>query len=287
MSARPKRGFTFFDVLRSIAGVALVTLAGGLRRALREASTLEVVQVELAIPDLPPAWHGVRLALVADIHAHGTRDVRRIRKIVQTASSAACEAVILAGDVISADIRRPALATRELATLSAPLGVYAVLGNHECFRRQEAVALLQEAGVEVLINDHHVLTRDGQPLCLAGIDDLRWGHPDIRAALAGVDPATPRILISHNPDAAEDVPADVRVDAMLSGHTHGGQVRLWKWGPAASPIRHNRYLMGLNQGPGFPVYTSRGLGTVALPIRFHCPPELTVLTLLAAEPETA
>ena len=124
-----------------------------------------------------------------------------------------------------------------------------------------------------------VATRGGAGLWVAGVDDLWEGSPDLAAALAGVPEAVPRILLCHNPDYAEQMQHTPRVDLMLCGHTHGGQVKI-PFGPRPRlPIRHRRYAAGLVEGPCCQVYTSCGLGMVGVPIRFNCRPELAIVTL--------
>jgi predicted MPP superfamily phosphohydrolase len=276
---RTKKGLTFFDTLKAGAAVALITVCGGLRRALHETAVVDVVETDLPLADLPPAWDGLRIAVLADLHARTRRDVARIDQIVDMTLLAACDVIVLAGDIIASPTTIPDGLGRRLARLSAPLGVFAVLGNHDYPAPERVVGLLRLANIQTLVNSHDILERNGQTLCLAGVDDLRSGDPDPARAMAGVDPSIPHLLISHNPDLAEHLPEHYRVDAVLAGHSHGGQVRLWRWGPVVLPTLHAKYADGLIDGPRCPVYVSRGLGTAGLPIRFHCPPELSIITL--------
>ena len=278
MQHKIKTGLTFLDIVKAAGAVGLVTLCGGLRRALREPGWIEKVEVSLPMTDLPPAWRGARIALLADLHVRPQEGTSRAAHIVEMTRACDSDLIILGGDVLVHGRWVDSL-EGELAKLSAPLGVFAVLGNQDYPRPARLIKMLANAGIETLVNAHRILFRNGQPLCLAGLADLRWDRPDIQAALGEVAPAVPRILICHNPDIADDLPSDVRIDAMLSGHTHGGQVRLWGWGPAVLPIRDPRYAAGLVRGERFATYVSRGLGTAGLPLRFHCLPELTVLTL--------
>ncbi|MDD4062145.1 MAG: metallophosphoesterase, partial [Kiritimatiellae bacterium] len=160
-----------------------------------------------------------------------------------------------------------------------------VLGNHDYWTDAPRVAAsLESAGIPLLTNKHVLLRRDGDVLCIAGVNDV-WSTnppPDAAAALAGVPQDVPRIVLCHNPDYAEVAPRDVRIDLMLSGHTHGGQVRLPFVGPLILPIQHRKYAEGLVQGPTCPVFISRGLGMVGVPMRLNCKPELPLITLRKA-----
>ena len=283
MGHHTKNGFGLLDVLKATGACLAITLTGGLGRALREPLDIELSHIDLPMADLPGEWHGARIAFRSDLHARPPGDLARIDHLVDLTLSLGCDLIVLGGDTFASGARRPMAAIPALKRLRAPLGVFAVLGNHDCFHRRDVIAALIQSNITPLINDHRILTRDGQDLALAGLDDLRYGRFAPRRAMGGIPPETPTVLISHNPDAAEVIPAGCRVDAMLSGHTHGGQVNLWGLGPAALPIRHTKYCSGLVDGPGFPVYISRGAGTVALPIRFHCRPELTALTLAGPE----
>ena len=281
MALRTKKNFTVWDTLKATGALVAITLTGGLPRALREPRDIELIQVDLPITGLPPEWRGVRITLLTDLHAHPPRDLGRVNHVVDLTLSLGCDLIVLGGDMFSHSGPWPMAAIPALKRLQAPLGVFATPGNHDCFHRRETAAAMTAAGIDLLINDHRTLTRDGCDLAIAGLDDLRHGRFAPRRALGDIPPGTPTLLVSHNPDAAECLPDGCRVDAMLSGHTHGGQVNLWGLGPAALPVQHKKYCSGLVDGPGFPVYVSRGVGTVALPVRFHCRPELATLTLVS------
>jgi uncharacterized protein len=280
MARLTNKGLTFLDLLKATAAVLAVILTGGLWRALREVRDIELTQVDLPVADLPETWDGVRIAFVSDLHARPPKDLARLQYLVDLTLSLKADLIVLGGDIFSRGAKHPMTAIPALKRLTAPLGVFAVLGNHDYYHLRETVAAFAQTNIEPLVNRNRILTRNGQELALAGLDDLRRGRFAPRRAMEGISPDTPTVMISHNPDAAEAIPDDYRVDAMLSGHTHGGQVTWWGLGPAALPIRHTKYCSGLVQGPRFPVYISRGMGTVALPIRFHCRPELAVVRLV-------
>jgi predicted MPP superfamily phosphohydrolase len=276
---KTKNGLTLFDTVKVGAALGVITACGGLRRAFHEPAVVDAVETDLPLDNLPTAWDGLRIAVLADLHARGRRDIARVDRIVDMTLLAACDVIVLAGDVVANPMNILDGLGRRLARLAAPLGVFAVLGNHDYPAPERVVGLLRLANIKTLVNSHHLLERNGQALCLIGVDDLRSGRADPARAMAGVDPSIPHLLISHNPDLAEHLPAHHRVDAMLAGHSHGGQLRLWHWGPVVLPTLHAKYTDGLIDGPRCPVYVSRGLGTAGLPLRFHCPPELSIITL--------
>jgi len=248
-----------------------------------EPEWLKVTHPVLPLPALPAAWDGVRIALLADTHAGPMVDLDYLRRVVARANEADPDITVLAGDVVSAaDAVTDELAA-VLGELTAPEGKFAVLGNHDYWTDPAGVCnCLTAAGFAVLTNAHHLLDRDGQPLCIAGVDDFHSGRPDLAAALAHLpDRAAdaPRVLLAHNPDFAERLTGSPRVDLMLSGHTHGGQMKI-PFGPRPKlPIRHRKYAAGLVRGPHCPVYVSVGLGTVGIRARFNCRPELAIVTL--------
>ncbi len=230
------------------------------------------------------AWDGVRIAQITDLHIGKLSSLDDARDIVDRTNDLRPDIVVLTGDFVS----RADAISRALVEVLRDLRAerkFAVLGNHDYWAdARTMIASLASAGIPLLTNRNEILTRRAQPLCIAGVDDL-WSYhpgPDAAAALAGVPETVPRILLCHNPDYAETLPAPLRVDLMLCGHTHGGQIQLPLLGPLILPITHKKYAEGLVAGPRCPVFISRGLGMVNLPVRFRCRPELPVLTLRRA-----
>jgi hypothetical protein len=244
---------------------------------------LALTRPVVAIADLPPAWDGATIALLSDLHAGGPPGWAYLRRVVAAVNAAAPDAIALTGDHIDCCGTATPELTDVLADLCAREGKFAVLGNHDYMADAAGVAAaLSAAGIELLTNAHRILDRGGRKLCIAGVDDLRHGRPDAAGALTGVDAAIPRILLAHNPDYAECLPAGLRVDLMLCGHTHGGQIRPPFGAAPFLSLRFRRYGEGLVRGPSCPVYTSRGIGTAHLPFRVNCRPELPILTLRRA-----
>lgn len=240
----------------------------------------EVTRPSINVANLPAAWDGVRIAQITDIHIGRNSSLDHARQIVDMCNDLQPDITVLTGDLVSrADAITRAL-VEVLRDLRAGIGKFAVLGNHDYWTNAHMViASLESAGIDLLTNKHRILTRKGQKLCIAGVDDLYSNNADVVKALAGVDPKVCRILLCHNPDYAEMLPPEPRVDLMLAGHTHGGQVNLPILGPIILPIEHKKYAQGLVAGPRCPVFISRGLGMVTIPVRFNCRPELPLITL--------
>jgi predicted MPP superfamily phosphohydrolase len=170
--------------------------------------------------------------------------------------------------------------TRSLNTLRASEAVVGVLGNHD--HRQGAArvsAAVRAAGVTLLINQHLALTRDDATLYIAGVDDIWVNRQDLARTLDGIPPESAVVLLAHEPDYADEVAATHRVGLQLSGHTHGGQVRIPGWGAPVLPWLGQKYDAGLFDKDGMAIYVNRGVGMIPPYIRFNCRPEITLLTL--------
>jgi hypothetical protein len=191
------------------------------------------------------------------------------------------DVVLLLGDYVHRGARYIAPGIAPFAKLRARDGVYAVLGNHDHWDGQaDTLRALRAAGVESLVNRSVVLRRRGDPLVVAGVGDWMEDEQRLDVALAGRAPGQPRIVMSHNPDYAESLPPSERVDLLVSGHTHGGQVSLPGYGAPLLPSRYGRkYQQGLVEGPRSKVYVTRGVSTIAPPVRLFCRPEVTAITL--------
>jgi predicted MPP superfamily phosphohydrolase len=202
--------------------------------------------------------------------------------------------VALTGDYVVNSPRYIGPVVEALATLRPAIAIVGVLGNHDWWEGGLALKdSLTDNGIVLLDNHRVVLTPDRQiideateGLCLAGVGDPWADKVDFDAALEGIAADMPCILLSHNPDTAEDkrlLEARYRIDLMLSGHTHGGQVCFPKNGqPVLPKIRKHKYARGLVFGPQCPVYISRGIGTAGVPLRLGADPEIAVFDLVSA-----
>ena len=271
------------------AGLAgLGTIAVGVL-AIESPHRFEVNQHARAVRGLRA---GLRIAVLTDFHLGPNLGPADLSRWVQASNAVTPDLVCVVGDLVDQAYRGDLSEFAELLPdLRAPLGVYAVPGNHDRtrYRRfgvfEDAMAA---SGVSLLMNEGAWVRDD---LYLAGIDDFRVGRPDVASALAqaptrtsaaGVrDPAPATVLLSHNPDVIPELPEEDGggVDLLLAGHTHGGQIRLPGIGPLVTSSAYGaRFADGWVPAP-MPAFVSRGLGVTAVPFRFACPAEIVVLDL--------
>jgi predicted MPP superfamily phosphohydrolase len=238
---------------------------------------LTLSEVDVALPGLPRAIDGLRVLLLTDVHAGPFVSPETLAETFRRLLATRPDLVLLGGDLATSgidDIRRFRAA---FALLRAPLGTYAVLGNHEYYTEDPALlpAALASAGIRLLVNDWAAVGEPGARFGLAGVDDLLMGRPDLDRALDGAP--RPVVLLSHNPDLLFDA-ARRDVALMLSGHTHAGQIRV-----PGTPVmvRQSRYRLdeGRFRAGATELVVSRGLGAVGLPLRAACPPEAVLLRL--------
>ncbi len=231
---------------------------------------------ELAFPDLPAGLDGLTIGQLSDLHLGHRFSFANARRAITQLLHAQPEIIVLTGDLIQ---KRSAIASLPdlLGQLAAPLGVYAVPGNHDYWEGMPHIAAaLRARGVSLLVNRHQLIERNGARLLLAGVDDHWDGRPDLTLALGGAPAHDFRILLSHCPDIADEAAA-AGFQLQLSGHTHGGHVRFPGLGPLCLPRHGWRYDMGHFQIGSMQLFVSRGVG--GLPLRFGCPPEANLIRL--------
>ena len=280
---------------RGRRGLALLLFALGyglnVYAWLIEPRRLVVRRIEVA----SQRWHGAPLtiAVISDTHVGSPHvDARRMARIVEQTNALHPDLVVLLGDYVGSHEpapERPEAERSEILTgvaafarLQAPLGVAAVLGNHDFwYGLGPIVRTLEAAGVTVLWNRHVVKDRPGGRFVIAGLADDVTGNPDFAGALADA-PAIDTIVLSHSPDPFPDMPAAPAL--MLAGHTHCGQVSVPFLGRPITPTRSGqRYACGRSDEGGSVLYTTAGIGTSMLPVRFGNPPEIVLLTLRASD----
>jgi uncharacterized protein len=243
---------------------------------LGEPTRPQLERVDLWFPQLPPQLDGLRIAQVSDIHLGMLHTHRNLRWAVEQIARERPDLIVLTGDQVMEKHAIPDL-TGLLRTLRAPLGVYAISGNHDHWEGLRDVKnALELAGIPLLLNEHRRIEWRGATLWLVGVDDIWDGELDFERALEGVPADGFKLLLGHVPDMAPEAAAH-GFDLQLAGHVHGGHLQLPLLGPFVRPRFGVRYLAGLYRVGGMTMYVSRGLG--GAPLRLLCPPELTMLTL--------
>lgn len=239
----------------------------------------ELTETDVFVRGLPAAFEGFRIAQLTDLHHSRLVPLEEVRNVVALANSARPDMIVLTGDYTTARRRYVEPCAEALGELRAPAGVWAVLGNHDYYTDAGLTTLaLARRGIQVLSNANTTLRRGPDSLQLAGVDDWGWGQADWARTFAGLDPARPTVLLSHEPGVF-DMPETRGLSLVLSGHTHGGQICLPLVGAPARFLEHFRYLSGLYQRDGAQLYVSRGTGMIGLPVRLGARPEVAVITL--------
>lgn len=239
---------------------------------------IEVTKHEVFIEDLPAAFDGYRVAFLTDTHVAGF--VRRdfYRQVVAQTNRFDPDLILLGGDFVTWRKHIPLMAEVLLPDLRARDGVLAVLGNHDYWANGgEVKAAMIAKGVQFIINTSHVIRRGSAELPVVGVDEVYRGEPDVEAAFANVKPG-PCIGVTHHPDLVDQLDGR-RLDLLVCGHTHGGQIRFPFFGPLVVPSKHEgRYAAGFRRVGGVLMYVSRGIGAIP-PIRILCRPEVATFTL--------
>jgi predicted MPP superfamily phosphohydrolase len=245
---------------------------------------IRVERSTIRIRGLGSAWHDARVVLLSDTHCGPYTSPEYIAHAVEMANGLAPDLVLLLGDYVLGGASHIEAGIAPFAALQAREGAFAVLGNHDHWDGPGITrTALRRAGIDLIDNRSSMLSRRGDRLAIAGVGDLMEDDQLLEQALQGIPPQIPRIVLSHNPDYAEQMPGRTRVDLMVSGHTHGGQVQVPFYGAPRLPSRYGRkYQEGLVQGPCCPVYVSRGVSTISPPVRFLCRPEVSLLQLVPA-----
>lgn len=226
----------------------------------REPAHPRIMRHTLATTALAPAFAGFTIAQISDVHLGQPYSDANLAWTIRRIAAARPDLVVITGDIVN---DRPALTrvAHALQQLSAPCGVYAIPGNHDYVEDiEDVVAALAFCGVRMLRNEGVTVQHNGAALWLAGVDDVWHGRRDIAAAVAAAPPGVPIVLLAHAPDDGATAAADPRIILQLSGHVHGGHIRLPVFGPLAAPRYGRRYTHGVYQIDGLRLVVSLGLG---------------------------
>jgi predicted MPP superfamily phosphohydrolase len=261
-----------------VASLAVAAFAVVVRRR-----WLRVRELDVAVPGLPPAFDGYRIAQLSDLHIGSYCPRGRAERWVRRANALAADAVALTGDYVTSGVAFHRTIASVLSGLHARDGVFAVMGNHDYFGDGEPLAsLLREGGVRVLRNERATVERGKDALTIAGIDDTWTRRANIRTMLDGFSFASPLVVLAHDPDLFPAL-AEEGASLVLSGHTHWGQIAVPFFAQRWNLSRlSTRLTGGIYREGDATLYVHPGLGTTGPPVRLGSPPEITVLRLRAA-----
>ena len=261
-----------------VGGAGYGLLAGPVR--------IKVEPVTIKLRRLAQAFHGLRIAQLSDIHMGGWMNAERFREIADIVIAQHPDLLFLTGDfLIGHNFNKSSEESlQDLVNILSPLSkafpTFAVLGNHDYWTNVNAVGdMLKSTGIMELTNSVFTLTHGNEHLHLCGVDDVWEGNVRLDKVLRDLRDDSAAILLTHEPDFADQSSISGRFDLQISGHSHGGQVVLPFIGPPILPYLGRKYPTGLYKVRDMYQYTNRGAGTGRLPIRLNCPPELTLFTL--------
>jgi hypothetical protein len=267
-------GLTRRAALKGLIATGVGAFAGaGIYGGAYERHQLRTITATLPVSGLPLSFNGFRVGVLTDIHHSAFVSSEAVTRAVTLVMSEAPDLIVLGGDYVTYGDRRFVEPVAELlAPLASPNGVFAILGNHDDDR--EVPAALSRRRIEVLKDQRTRLTRGGEGIELAGIRFWTRRAGEIARVLRGS--SDPALLLAHDPRRLIECAA-LNVPAMLSGHTHGGQLAL----PPVDAIVRRRFpvVAGLGERENTTIFVSRGIGTVTVPMRINCPPEVNIITL--------
>lgn len=269
----------------------------GTGAAVMNKDNYEIVYKTIMINNLPAQLKGTTLTLISDIHSGPYMSQETLLDYCQTINSLDSDLIVMPGDMTSSDRSEIKPFVRAFRDLKARHGIYATLGNHDYLSHPDYIAdaISLDTPIKMMRNESVFIEKDGAKVCLMGIEDTKKSMVEDREELIGyVDKAidmanyhfdsynsTPKILLAHKPYFFKDI-AKRNIDLTLSGHTHGGQVVLAKFGDfnlsLASTV--SEYVSGIYKENGSQMYVSRGIGSSSVPLRLNCPPEITKITLV-------
>lgn len=259
--------------LRNLAG----NFSKVARNALDEANSLEIEDIRINLKRLPKRLDGFRLVHLSDIHHSPFTNIEHIENAIRIANNLEPDMCVLTGDYVSHEAKYIEPAAKILGSLKSEYGTYACLGNHDHWTNAEAVTKsLRENKIRVLINEGFRFTARDVSFWLCGVDDYMLKRTNLNAALHGSFPDEMKMLLAHNPLIIRQA-SKYSVDVMFSGHTHGGQIKIRE--KEKKILSNRKPKSGLHRRKNTKIYITRGIGTVVLPVRYQCPPEISLITL--------
>ncbi|HEY8446798.1 MAG TPA: metallophosphoesterase [Thermomicrobiales bacterium] len=278
-----RRAFALGGALGALAALGLSSAEAYAARYVNPYSP-RLERVRFRLPEGKEGLAGLRIGFITDTHVGPFITPDDLARATELLAGEQPDLLLLGGDYVSEIPRLVPDTVDVLAELASktPLGAFAVLGNHDLALTPGRLdAAMEASGIAVLRNRAVAVEHRGETLWIAGIDETILGNPDPQETFASIPPGAAALALWHEPQFAEEAAA-LGAFAQLSGHTHGGQVRLPGIGPVGLPPHGRRHVIGLGDADGMPIYTSRGVGVYRPPVRFNCPPEVTLVELVAA-----
>jgi predicted MPP superfamily phosphohydrolase len=274
---------------REFLKVAGLSVGGGLVAttsflALNDESQQPVIErIPIPVKNLPPALEGFTILQITDLHLYPLTQPDLIKKTVAMANETQSDLVVMTGDYVWQELDAIFELAPILSGLDAKHGVFSTLGNHDYWLDADVIRTAMESeGLPVLINQGRSIQHGKGKVYIAGLDDGWSGEPDLSTTLSGATSGEAVILLCHEPDLADQNSLEGRIDLQLSGHTHGGQIRLPMVGALILPYLGRKYDQGLYRVNDMLLYTNRGIGVISEPVRFNCAPEISHFTLHSA-----
>ncbi len=288
-----RRAFLHTSIL-GVSGIALASCT----RGIMQRNEIEITHRTFALQNLPPAFEGKTITFLSDIHAGPFMDVDEMKHIAEVVNSLRSDFIVIPGDFVTSHVNEVGPFAEAMSGLKARFGVFACTGNHDYYAGVDEVSRgIEDTGIKLLRNENAAVTVDGQSLYFIGVDDMDAitvkeyvqgkSAQHIEAAWKGVPSNAATVLLCHKPYMFQEF-AQTNTGLMLSGHTHGGQIVLGRFGKTVLTFSSfaSEYVEGSYRAEGIQskaqMYVSRGIGVVGVPIRINCPPEITQITLKAA-----
>lgn len=246
-----------------------------------EPNWIEVVPIQLTIPHLDRAFDQFKVVQISDLHTGKYMPESRLARIIKLVNQQQPDAIAITGDIVSKGSHfNGEKLQQQLSQLQAKSVTLAVLGNHDHSRRIKLLKqTLLKSKINNLNNQVYIIKRGSKKLAFAGLDDPYWGKPNLEKIINHLPDQVPAIFLVHEPDYIENSAKTHKFVLQLSGHSHGGQIRIPFFAPLVLPFGGQKYFAGLNQVEDTIAYTNRGLGMTNLPMRIGSRPEITVFIL--------
>lgn len=244
---------------------------------------IDIKNIRVEIPGLPIEFQDYKIVQLSDFHLGTLLNYSLLTQIVEHVNFLEPDLIAITGDLVSSNIAKHAQnLIAELSRLSSKDGVFSVLGNHDHYSNASVIRkIYKQCQIIELNNQTHLLERNHSRLYLAGIDDYLSNKADLEKVVRELPGSDPVILLAHEPDFADKSASSGKFALQLSGHSHGGQIRIPRIGYLFLPPYGRKYPSGMYRINGMGLYTNRGLGTSWLKVRYDCPPEISVFSLQA------